>query len=217
MSKPVKRRTYRSALRTEQAARTRGMIVDAASELFVSWGYTRTTVKDIAARARVAPDTVYAIFGTKVRILTAVLDVRLAPGGEESIMDTAQPLAVRDEPDQRRQLQMFARDMADVSARIRPIFEVLRTVAGVEPEVGAVFAEIEGHRLEDMKQVAGWLAQRGELKTSTDRAGEIIWALASSDVGRMLCDVQGWSQDEHAAWLENSLICALLPDAEASR
>jgi AcrR family transcriptional regulator len=189
------------------------MIMDAALELFVSWGYTRTTVKDIAARARVAPDTVYSIFGSKVRILTAALDVRLAPGGEESIMDTPKPLAVRDEPDLRRQLHMFARDMAEVSARIRPIFEVLRCVAGVEPEVGAVFAEMEGHRLAHMTQVASWLAQRGDLKTSTEKAGEIIWALASPDVGRMLCDVQGWSQAEHAAWLESSLICALLPDA----
>jgi AcrR family transcriptional regulator len=211
MSKPVKRRAYNSALRAEQATRTRGRIVDAASELFVSSGYTRTTVKGIAARARVAPDTVYAIFGSKVRILTAVLDMRLAPGGEESIMDTPQPLAVRDEPDQRRQLHMFTRDMAEISARIRPIFEVLRTVAGVEPEIGAVFAEMEGHRLAHMKQVAVWLARRGDLTTSTDRAGEIIWALASPDVGRMLCDVQGWSQAEHAAWLESSLISALLP------
>jgi AcrR family transcriptional regulator len=212
MSKSVKRRPYSSALRQDQAARTRRLIVEAASELFVSSGFTRTTVKGIAARAGVAPDTVYASFGSKVRVLTAVLDLRLAPGGEENIMDTAQPLAVRDEPNQRRQLEMFARDMAAISTRIRPIFEVLRTSVGSEPEVKEVFVEMEGHRLAHMTQVAGWLAQRGPLKTSPDRAGEIIWALASPDVGRMLCDVQGWSEAEHAAWLESALVCGLLPD-----
>ncbi len=107
---------------------------------------------------------------------------------------------------------MFARDMAAISTRIRPIFEVLRTAVGSEPEVKEVFVVMEGNRLAHMKQVAGWLAQRGPLKTSPDRAGEIIWALASPDVGRMLCDVQGWSEAEHAAWLESALVCGLLSD-----
>ncbi|MBV8159906.1 MAG: TetR/AcrR family transcriptional regulator [Acidimicrobiia bacterium] len=211
MPKPVKRRTYTSPLRTQQAAQTRHLIVEAAAGLFMSTGYARTTIKDIASQAGVAPDTVYATFGSKVRVLTAVLDSRLAPGGEASIMDTAEPRAVRDDPDQRRQLQLFARDMAAISARIRPIFEVLRTAAAVEPEVGAVFAEMEQHRLAHMRQVAVWLARRGPLRVSRQRAGEIIWALVSPDVGRMLCDVQGWSQAEHAAWLETTLACSLLP------
>jgi AcrR family transcriptional regulator len=212
MSKPVKKRSYVSALRQEQAARTRRSIVEAASELFVSVGYARTSIKDIATRAGVAPDTVYATFGNKVRVLTAVLDTRLAPGVEASIMDTAEPQAVRDEHDQRRQIHLFARDMAEISARIRPVFEVLRTASAVEPEVAQVFAEMERHRLAHMRQVARWLARRGRLKTSTDRAGEIIWALASPDVARMLCDVQGWSKAQHATWLEEMLVCALLPD-----
>jgi hypothetical protein len=89
---------------------------------------------------------------------------------------------------------------------------VLRTASAVEPEVAEVFAEMERYRLAHMKQVARWLGRRGRLKTSTDRAGEIIWVLASPDVGRMLCDVQGWSRAQHATWLEGMLICALLPD-----
>jgi AcrR family transcriptional regulator len=217
MSKPVKRRAYTSALRTEQAARTRRLILQAAADMFVSAGYARTTIKDIASRAGVAPDTVYATFGTKVRVLTAVIDMRLAPGGEASIMDTAGPGAVRDELDQRRQLHMFARDMAGISARIRPIFEVLRTAAAVEPEVGEVFAEMERNRLAHMKQVTGWLARRGALKVGRVRAAEIIWALTSPDVGRMLCDVQGWSEVQHAAWLEDTLTCALVPGAGHAR
>ncbi len=210
MAKPVKKRAYTSALRTEQAARTRRLIVEAAAELFVSAGYARTTIKEIALHAGVAPDTVYAIFGTKVRVLTAVLDLRLAPGGEENILETDQPRAMRDEPDQCRQLRMFAWDIAAISARIRPIFEVLRTAAAVEPEVEEVFAEMEQHRLAHMRQVAAWLARRGPLMVSRNRAGEIIWTLTSPDVGRMLCDVQGWSQAEHATWLEGTLACALL-------
>ena len=213
MSEEVKKRPYNSPLRSEQSARTRKLIVEAAAALFIADGYARTTVRAIAAKAEVAPDTVYAVFGTKVHVLTAVLDLRLAPGGEENIMDTAHPLAVRDETDQRRQVHLFALDMAAISARIRPIFEVLRTASAVEPEVGGVFAEMEQQRLAHMTEVGGWLAERGPLKVDATRAGEIIWALTSPDLWRMLCDVRGWTEAEHASWLESALTSALLPGA----
>jgi AcrR family transcriptional regulator len=182
--------------------------------LFVSEGYARTTVRAIAERAGVAQDTVYAIFGSKVNVLTAVLNVRLAPSGQASVMDRPESRAVRDEPDPRRQLHRFAYDMAAVSARIRPVYEVLRTAGAVEPEVGEVFADMERHRLAHMRQLAGWFARRGPLRVSRDRAAEILWVLASPDVARMLCDVRGWSQAQHAAWLETMLTCALLPESE---
>ena len=77
MTKPVKRRRYDSPVRHEQAARTRARIVGAAGELFLAQGYARTTVRQIAEAADVAPDTVYATFGSKPRVLTALIDDRL--------------------------------------------------------------------------------------------------------------------------------------------
>jgi len=211
MSEPVKRRPYRSAVRREQAARTRAAIVDAAAELFQQEGYPGTTVRAIAERAGVAPDTVYATFGSKVRVLTAVIDSRLAPAGEHNVMDRPEVVAVRDEPDQRAKLHRFAADMAAVSGRVRPVYEVLRTAAAAEPDVREVFDEMERHRLANMRRFAGWLAERGLLAVGEDRAAEVIWALASPDVARMLCDVRGWSAAEYAGWLESTLARILLP------
>jgi AcrR family transcriptional regulator len=212
MVRPVKSRSYSSAVRQQQAARTRSLIVDAATDLFTSQGYARTTVRAIAERAGVAPDTVYASFGTKVRILTALIDARLAPPGVANVMDRPEAQAVRDEADQLRQLRLFAQDMAAVSTRVRPTYEVMRTASAVEPEVGAVFAEMERHRLDNMRRLATWLAANGPLRVDEERAGEIIWVLTSPDVARMLCDTRGWSEAEHAAWLEAILAAALLPN-----
>ena len=212
MTKPVKKRAYQSELRAQQAAQTRAAIVDAAADLFVADGYARTTIKAIADRAGVAPDTVYAAFGTKVRVLTAVIDARLAPPGVENVMDRPEAAAVRDEPDQRAQVRRFARDIASLSTRVRPIYEVLRTASAVEPEVQAVFQEMEAHRLANMSRLASWLAERGPLQVDEARAAQITWVLASPDVARMLCDVQGWTEQEHADWLESSLAGALLTD-----
>jgi AcrR family transcriptional regulator len=209
---PVKPRSYSSTVRREQAAQTRSRIVDAAGALFLEHGYPRTTVKQIAERAGVAPDTVYATFGSKVRVLTALIDARLAPRGEANVTDRPEAGAVRDALDPREQLHEFARDIAAISGRVRPIYEMLRTAASVEPDVAPVFTEMDGHRFENMRRVAGWLAERGPLRVDVDRAAETIFALASPDVARMLCDGRGWSTEQYADWLEDSLVRALLPD-----
>jgi AcrR family transcriptional regulator len=213
MAKPVKKRAYRSDFRRQQAALTRTAIVDAAADLFVSEGYARTTIRAIAERAGVAPDTVYATFGAKVRVLTGVIDDRLAPPGVDNVMERPEAQAVRTEPDQSNQLRRFAHDIASLSTRVRPIFEVLRTASASEPEVRAVFDEMEAYRFTNMARVATWLSEQGPLRVDRDRAAAIIWTLASPDVARMLCDVQGWSEAEHAEWLASALAASLLPDS----
>jgi len=213
MTKPVKKRTYQSPVRQEQAALTRRRIVDAAAALFASNGYARTTIREVADTAGVAADTVYAVFGTKARVLTAVIDSRLAPSGDvDNVTERPEAHAVRDEPDQRRQIHLFARDMAAMSTRVRPVYEIMRTASAVEPEMAAVFTEMDGYRLRNMREVAGWIAARGPLRVDVDRAAETIWALASPDVGRLLCEGRGWTEDDHAAWLEDALARTLLPD-----
>jgi AcrR family transcriptional regulator len=211
----VKRRTrkYSSAVRDEQAARTRTRILDAASELFIERGYARTTMKDIADLAGVARDTVHAVFGSKARVLTALIDHRLVPDGSVArARDRPDALAVRDEVDQRKQIELFAHFIAGISTELRPVFEILRTASAVEPEMTDVFKQMDRYRMHNMQTYAKWIAARGPLRVSTRQAGEIIWTLASPDVGRMLCDELGWSQTQHAHWLSDTLARTLLPD-----
>jgi AcrR family transcriptional regulator len=207
------KRKYASSVREEQAARTRARILDAAAELFLDRGYARTTMKDIAERADVARDTVHAIFGSKARVLTALIDLRLVPdAGVDNITQRADALAIRDEPDQRKQIELFANFIAGISTGIRPVFEILRTASAVEPEMAKVFEEMDRYRMINMQTYAKWIAARGPLRVSTRRAGEMIWAIASPDVSRMLCEEIGWTESQHARWLADTLIRTLLPD-----
>jgi AcrR family transcriptional regulator len=210
MAEPVKTRTYNSPVRREQAARTRQQILESAADLFVRQGYGTTSVRQIAGAARVAPDTVYATFGSKARLLTALLDIRLAPGGQTSILDRPEARAILEEPDPRRLLRLFARDYAAMSERVRPLSEVLRTAKAVEPEMATVREEVEAHRFAYMHTIVQRLASRAKLRVSLNRAAQIVWTLASPDVGRMLCDVQGWSTGQYADWLEDTLATTLL-------
>jgi len=207
------KRKYSSEVRDEQAARTRTRILDAAADLFVERGYGHTTMKDIAARAGVARDTVHATFGTKPRVLTALIDLRLVPDGSvASITERPDMQAVKNELDQRRQIELFAEVITKISVQIRPIFEILRTASAVEPEMGRVFEEMDRFRLKNMHTYASWIAARGPLRVTTKRAGEIIWALASPDTARMLCDELGWTQPQHARWLADTLTRTLLAE-----
>jgi AcrR family transcriptional regulator len=213
MTKPVKRRSYSSVVRQEQAAQTRARIVEAAAALFASSGYARTTIREIAEAANVATDTVYATFGNKARVLTALIDSRLAPAdGVDNVTDRPEAQAVRDEPDQRRQIHLFARDIAAISNRVRPVYEILRTASAVEPDMAKVFAEMDAYRFSNMERAAGWIAERGPMRVEVGRAAEAIWALASPDVARMLCEGRGWTEAQYADWLEDALIRVLLPD-----
>jgi AcrR family transcriptional regulator len=214
-SKSKGKRRYSSAVRDEQAARTRARILDAAAELFLERGYARTTMKDIAELAGVARDTVHAVFGSKARVLTALIDRRLVPDGSvPNVTQRPDVQAIRDEPDQRRQVRLFARFIAQVSTEVRPVFEILRTASAVEPEMADVFQEMDRFRMLNMQQYAKWFAARGPLRMSTKRAGQIIWALASPDVARMLCDELGWTPADHERWLADTIIRTLLPDAD---
>jgi AcrR family transcriptional regulator len=69
---PKIKRPYDSSRRREQAAETRRRIIAAANDLFVGQGYGQTTVKQVAERAGVAVETVYAAFRTKAALLRHV-------------------------------------------------------------------------------------------------------------------------------------------------
>src|SRR6476620_2228397 len=65
-------RRYDSPRRREQAAATRGAILEAAQRLFERQGYAATTMAAIAAEAGVALKTVYVAFETKSGVLRAL-------------------------------------------------------------------------------------------------------------------------------------------------
>jgi len=213
MTRSVKRRGYDSPVRQEQAAQTRARIVEAAGELFEAQGYARTTVRQIAEAAGVAVDTVYATFGAKPRVLTALIDDRLAGGtGVANVMDRPEALAVRDELDQRRQIALLAHDLAGVVVRVGPVFEMLRTAGSVEPAMAEVYAEMQAYRLENQRRAIRWIAARGPLRLSVPRAAETLWALAAPDTARLLMQSRGWSTKQYGDWLADVLTRVLLPD-----
>src|ERR1700746_603666 len=105
--------------RQRRARQTRRSILAAAHELFVRQGYTGTTIRQIADQADVAWQTVYAVFGGKPAILSAVFDVDVA-GDDEPVPVPERPFvqAISDAGDPRDKARIFARHLRDTGARI---------------------------------------------------------------------------------------------------
>ena len=68
----ITKRKYDSSRRQAQARETRRLITEAARNLFFDRGYSGATIDAIAQTAGVAAETVYAIFGSKRKILAHV-------------------------------------------------------------------------------------------------------------------------------------------------
>lgn len=214
MSEVKRRRRYQSKLRSEQVRQTRLRILDAAQALFTSRGYGAATVEGIASAAGVATDTVYATFGSKRGILHALMDVRV--GGDDrdvAVLDREGPQGVRAERDQERQLSLFARDIASIIERARPVDDIMRSAAAVDAEVAALRAGLQEQRHLNMRAFVGWVFANGPLREGLgeEEAAAIVWTLTSPEVHGLLRVARDWTAERYVAWLEETLKSTLLP------
>src|ERR1700756_4001655 len=134
-SRPAKKNPYRSQLRTEQAAATRRIVLDAATRLFVERGYARTSIDAIAEAAGVGRSTVFAAAGGKPGLLKTAYD-RGIVGDDERVPFLERPQAHKmlalDDPVE--VIDVYARLISDAARRVSAIYEVVRSAAGVDPE-----------------------------------------------------------------------------------
>ena len=211
----VPKRKYDSTRRQAQAVDTRVRVLRAAHKLFAERGYSGTTMQAIADEAGIAIQTVYANFKNKPKVLVALFNIASAPPGEERtpVPARARPQAVAREPDQRRQLQMFAQVVADNLTGAAPISEIMVDAARTEPDIRKILKRLDAQRLEHMALFVRKVATHGPLRGGLDAASarDVVWTLASPEVFLLLRRDRGWSKDKYAAWLADMLMKALLP------
>jgi AcrR family transcriptional regulator len=203
----TRKRPYKSLVRRRQAVDTRKRIVDAARELLQSEGYGGMTIEAIAQRAEVSVQSVYAIFGSKTGILTALLDQ--STFGDQYEETVRQALSAKN-PEAR--LRLTARIARQINEPLNAAFDLLRGAGVVAPELAELEQQREDLRYERQERMiislrdAGKLRQ--ELKYSTAR--DIFWMLTGRDVYRMLVRERGWSPQKYQDWLADTLVQSLL-------
>lgn len=215
MSKSVPaKRPYASDRRKAQAAETRLHILEAARRLFIERGYTGTPINTIALEAKVSPETVYAIFGSKRALLADVVGMSvLGDASPTPLLEQKGPQAVRRSKSQREQVRLFAADMRRIMPRVGPLFQIMHTAAATEPEIATLLGQVLEQRLEGMRAFVRMVCTNGPLRQGLDAqsAAETVWALSSAEVHWLLTVDRGWSGDRFEKWLSDILEAALLP------
>ena len=209
MSEPVKPRTYRSSLREEQARRTRQAILEAARLLFSEKGFAATTIAQVAARAGVAVDTVYAAVGPKPALMRLLLETAIS-GSDEAVPAEQRDYVqqVRAAPTAEQKIRIYASAVVEVNTRMAPLDLVLREAAGQAPELARIRAEIVSRRARNMLLFAQDLADTGDLRPGLDveEVADVVWSMNSAEYYSLLVRERGWSPERFARWLANAWV-----------
>jgi AcrR family transcriptional regulator len=212
MVKAVKAsRTYNGALRAEQAQMTRRRILDAARRVLVSGTYSSVTMHDIAKEAGVAYQTVYAIFGTKLRLAQGIMEDGFPHVADAlKLFDSLQP---SDEP------EIGLRTGARVNRLIyEPCADLLRFMReSGDPVLLAHYRMREEQRFSSMNQfnLAAMLEKSGRLRPgiSGSEAVAMIWSLSGPDQYTQLVFDRRWTPARYEKWLGDATITMLLQPA----
>jgi AcrR family transcriptional regulator len=204
----------RMTRRDEYAAATRQAILDAARKLFAERGYFATKVDDIAAKARVAPATVYAVTGGKYGLLTELIKIWTTDPVVEAttthIDEMTDPVAIINE-------------LAAASRGMREQYEdIMRVVLATAPHDEAVAAELKAATSVYRKAfipIAERLAKLGVLRRGVDVAYtvDMFWFYFGYTSYFTLHDDNGWSYERAARWLADQACRELLAHAGARK
>ena len=216
------RRAYQSTRRAEQVAQTRRDIIQTAGVLFRERGYARVTMPLIATEAAVAVETIYRAFGSKAGLFRAVIDAAVAGGTARAELPVEERPAIRaliDEPDPHRQVELYAATQPGIHRRSGPLLRVLAGGAASDPELQALWTEIEASRLAGQGGFVRMLAERGVLLAglSFEDARDGLWALCSLAIYDMLVETRGWPIERYRTWLTSALQHLLLAEPITSR
>lgn len=208
---------------TRTQARTRlarAAVIGAARSLFLERGYGATTIEAVSELADVPPATVYRLFSSKHGILKALLDVSIV-GDDDAVPMAERPQvrALLAEPDPSSLLTDFAKITAQVNARVAPLYRILVSAAGSDPDAGALLDELTHRRQVGQRLIARSLARTNALRPELRErdAADVIHALMSPELYRLLVLDRHWKPERYERWLERIIKDQLLPSARRHR
>jgi AcrR family transcriptional regulator len=186
----------------------RRAVTDAARALFLERGYQATTVDAISTAADVPAPTVYRLFGSKAGILKALLDVSIAGDDQAvSVQERPQVAPLFAERDPGKMLAAFAQVTMAINVRSNEIYRILSSASGADPAAADLFTDYQRQRDAGQGGIARALARSGALRPGLHErdAADLIHALMSPEVYRLLVIDRGWAPGRYAEWLARTL------------
>jgi AcrR family transcriptional regulator len=214
VTEPVKRdasnrdasaRSGRGQARTRLARRA---VVETARTLFLERGYVATTIEAISDHADVPSATVYRLFSSKLGILKALLDASIAGDDQpRAVPERPDVASLFAEPDPRKLLAGFAGVTTAINQRTNDVYSVLISAAGSDSAAAELLDEIRQQRDRGQGQIARSLARARVLKPGLRErdAADLIHALMSPELYRLLVGDRRWKPERYQEWLATTL------------
>jgi AcrR family transcriptional regulator len=200
------KRPYNAALRKELAQLTRQRIIDGARRLLLGGSYSSVTMDEIAQEAGVAYQTVYAVFGTKLRLAQAIID--------EGWPHIAEALKLKDRLSESPDPELWLQTAAQISRRIlEPCADLNRFMReSGDPALMGRYRQVEDERYKGFHELAEWLERSGRLREglTLSETQATLWAMTGADWYTQLVFQRGWTPARYEEWLGEALISLLL-------
>jgi AcrR family transcriptional regulator len=210
-SSPVKAaRSYDASGRRDRARQQHSSALDSARVLFLEDGYTATTVESIARAAGISAATIYKSYGGKAGLVRELCQRALAGAGTTPAEQRSN--ALRSGADPREVIAGWSRLTAEVSPRISPLLLLLRAAAQGDPDVAALYRELDAARLARMADNARFLADAGHLRdgvTARD-ARDVLWMSSSPELYDLLIVRRRWSLTKFSRFVADLMITTLV-------
>ncbi|QUG99741.1 TetR/AcrR family transcriptional regulator [Saccharopolyspora erythraea] len=190
-------------LRDRREALTLRTILTAARGLFAERGYARTPIRLIAKEAGVAPQTIYAHYGSKAGVLTGLVDLLDDEAGIPDLMAEADAMT-----DPEALIGLLARVSRQVRERCGDIVAIMGSGAAVDADIAATQAEAQRRNRLGVEMIVDRVRESG--RRVDPRAADVAVALMSAGVHDSLVAEAGWSYDDYESWLRQTLLAALL-------
>jgi AcrR family transcriptional regulator len=182
--------------RQEYAAATRAAIIQAARELFAQQGFFATKVEDIAARARVAPATVYTSVGGKHALLSVLMEQLASWQPRKRTFERIAHASTS-----REVLAALAQGTRSTREEWADVQRVITETAPHDTAASTVHAERVKRYRSALDTVVDGLAALEGPAFDRDRAAAVLWFYFGPSSYLPLHDDLGWSYEEAETWL----------------
>jgi AcrR family transcriptional regulator len=191
----------------------RRAVIDAARALFLERGYQATTIEAVSDHSDVPVATVYRLFSSKLGILKAVLDVSIAGDDRALSLQERPPVAaLLAEPEAAKLLARLASITVTINTRSSDIYRILSGASGSDPAAAVLLVDYQHQRHDGQARIARSLARARALRPGVRErdAADLIHALASPELYRLLVIDRGWAPERYEKWLASILTAQLI-------
>jgi AcrR family transcriptional regulator len=208
----VVKRNYNATTRRERAQQRRRDVVIAAQQLFEADGFQATTISAVARRAGVSAESIYKGFGTKAALAKAVFDFVIA-GDDEPVPIARRPemLALQQEPDVRRKLQLYVAGLVDRQQRSARVQILIRDGRHGDETLRETWQALLDERLIGMTMFGRHLLETGDLRPgiTLEEVADVLWTYISVELYELLVLLRDWSPERYAEHVTTAITTAI--------